>query len=178
MYSPTAEHLGRKRDADSNVLMFGFYIRNNTSIGFQTFATGLLFGLGSIFFLVFNGVYIGGVTGHLTAIGYSTPFFSFVSGHSGFELTAIVLSGAAGLKMGLALIAPGRYRRGHALRKAVKDIMPLVYGFATLFLLAAFVEAFWSSNSALPPIVKYTVGLSLIALLGVYFVFAGRNRAT
>ena len=41
--------------------MFGYYIRNNTGIGFQTFAGGLLLGLGTLFFLVFNGFYIGAV---------------------------------------------------------------------------------------------------------------------
>lgn len=38
------------------------------------------------------------MAGHLTQIGYITPFYSFVVGHSSFELIAIILSGAAGLK--------------------------------------------------------------------------------
>ena len=66
MYSPTAEHLGRTRSADSAVQMFGHYIWNNVRIGFQTFAGGLVFGLGAVLALVFNGIALGAVAGHLT----------------------------------------------------------------------------------------------------------------
>lgn len=175
MYEPGAEHLGENRAADSDFLMFGFYIYNNTGIGFQTFASGLLFGLGSIFYLVLNGLFIGAVSGHLIVAGAQEPFFSFVSGHSAFELTAIVLAGTAGLKLGLALLAPGRYRRLDALHRAAGASISLVYGFAGLFLLAAFVEAFWSSNGAIEPLIKYSVGIALIVLLAIYFLFAGRR---
>jgi hypothetical protein len=80
MYDPHLQRrLGRENEADSDFLMFGYYIRNNTSIGFQTFAGGLLMGLGTLFYLVYNGVFIGAVAGHLTQVGYGTPFWSFVS---------------------------------------------------------------------------------------------------
>ncbi len=178
MYEPTAEHIGRNRDAESDFLMFGFYIRNNISIGFQTFAGGMLFGLGTLFFLCFNGLYIGGVAGHLTHIGYGVPFYSFVAGHSAPELIAIVLAGAAGLKLGLALLAPGRMTRLHALHNAAARSIFLVYGVIIMLLLAAFLEAFWSSNAAIEPIIKYTVGGSLWILVIAYFTLVGRNRAT
>jgi hypothetical protein len=57
MYNPGNRRHGM-RDADDNVAMFGFYIWNNVKIGFQTFASGIAFGLGSIFYLVSNGVLI------------------------------------------------------------------------------------------------------------------------
>lgn len=177
MYNPANERPGM-RAADSNVVMFAFYIWNNVKIGFQTFAGGLLFGLGSIFYLLFNGVHIGAVIGHLTHIGYGTPIWSFVAGHSAFELTGIVLSGAAGLRLGLALISPGRLSRAAALTAAAKPAIGLVYGAATLFTLAAFVEAFWSPITLVPPLVKYAVGGALIAGVLLYFVLAGRPRAS
>lgn len=177
MYNPTAAHWGYPREADSNFEMFGYYIQHNTSIGFRTFASGLLFGVGSIFYLLFNGLYIGSVAGHLMYKGYNEPFFSFVSGHSAFELTAIVLSGAAGLKMGLALLSPQRHTRLHALQQAARSVVPLIYGFFILFILAAFIEAFWSSNPLINPHFKYGVGISLWILLGLYFSFVGRKHA-
>ncbi len=175
MYDPELHsRLGREREADSDILMFGHYIRNNTGIGFQTFAGGLLFGLGSLFFLLFNGVVIGAIAGHLTHIGYTATFWGFVSGHSAFELTAIALSGAAGFKLAQALIMPGRKTRRLALLDNSKIAIHIMYGAATLFLLAALVEAFWSSLTVIPVLVKYAVGLSLWGLLGAYFYFAGR----
>ena len=66
MYDPANRRLGM-READTNVAMFGFYIWNNVRIGFQTFAGGLLAGVGSAWFLGANGVIIGAVAGYLTA---------------------------------------------------------------------------------------------------------------
>lgn len=99
MYDPASSVLGRERSSDSDFQMFGFYIFNNTGIGFRTFAAGLLFGLGSAFFLVYNGVVLGAVAGYLTDLGHIDTFWGFVVGHSAFELTAVVLSGTAGLSL-------------------------------------------------------------------------------
>jgi len=177
MYAPgQTQRLGRDA-ADSDILMFGFYIRNNTGIGFRTFAGGLAFGLGSLFFLLFNGVYIGAIAGHLTQIGYNRTFWGFVAGHSAMELTAIVLCGAAGLLLGLALIRPGRRSRLHALRENAADAVRIVYGAATMFVIAAFIEAFWSSRATPPLALKIGVGLTLWALVILYFTLQGRRHA-
>jgi uncharacterized membrane protein SpoIIM required for sporulation len=164
MYDPANERLGM-READSNVMMFGFYIWNNVRIGFQTFAGGLLAGVGSVWFLAANAVIIGAVAG--------ATFWSFVAGHSSLELIAIVLSGAAGLRLGLAVIAPGNRTRKSALVAAAKPAVRMMYGAASLFFFAACVEAFWSPITAVPPQVKVAVGIAGWVLVLAYFVFAG-----
>ena len=177
MYGEESQALGRKRDADDDAVMFGFYIWNNVRIGFQTFAGGILFGLGTVFYLLYNGLVIGTVTGYLVQAGLGTNFFSFTSGHSAFELTAIVLCGAAGLRIGYALIAPGRRRRLDALRAGAHAAMPLVIGSAGMLVLAAGIEAFWSPRTELPLQIKYTFGLGLWLLTLAYFGMMGRGSA-
>lgn len=174
MYDPAKQQ--PDRDAQADAYMFGHYIWNNVRIGFQTFAGGLLFGLGTIFFLTVNGVLIGATAGYLIEVGHARPFLSFVSGHSAFELTGIVLMGAAGLMLGAALVARRR-TRASALRANARAAVPLVYGAGALLTLAAFVEAFWSPLTALPAPVKYAVGIGLWALVFAYFFLAGRDRA-
>jgi uncharacterized membrane protein SpoIIM required for sporulation len=177
MYGEESQALGRKRDADDDAVMFGFYIWNNVRIGFQTFAGGIAFGLGTVFYLLYNGLVIGTVTGYLVQAGLATNFFSFTSGHSAFELSAIVLCGAAGLRIGYALIAPGRRRRVEALRAAAQAAMPLVIGSAGMLVLAAGIEAFWSPRTELPLQVKYAFGLGLWLLTLAYFSMMGRRSA-
>ncbi len=177
MYDPANPRPGL-RAADDNVLMFAYYIWNNVRIGFQTFATGLVFGLGTIFFLVFNGVAIGAVAGHVTVTGYGETFWAFVSGHSAMELTAIVISGAAGMKLGGSLIAPGGRSRKSALIAASRPAVRLMYGAALMFTIAAFIEGFWSPLSAIPATTKYAVGITLWVLLMGYLCLGGRSRAT
>src|SRR4029450_13764623 len=129
MYSDTADSIGRTRTADTDWMMFGFYISHNIGIAFQCFAGGLFAGLGSIFFLLFNGAIFGAIAGYLTERGLGATFYSFVVTHSAFELTAIVLSGAAGLRIGHAVLAPKRQKRVQALVTAAPESIVIVYGF-------------------------------------------------
>lgn len=178
MYDPVAGHLGRtaERAASEDWAMFGYYIVHNIGIAFQTFASGLLFGLGSVFFLIFNGLMIGAVAGHLTYVGYGQTFWSFVIGHGAFELSAIALAGAAGLKLGWALVAPGRLPRAEALRLAARKSVLLICGVMLFLLIAAFIEAYWSSMTSPSHQTKYLVGAALWLSVVVYLVFAGRQR--
>jgi uncharacterized membrane protein SpoIIM required for sporulation len=175
MYDPDNQVLGRERESDSDLQMFGFYIYNNISIGFQTFAGGLLFGLGSLFYLVFNGLFLGAVSTHLTTIGYTETFWPFVAGHSSFELTAIVIFGGVGLMIGYGAVAPGRKRRWHAIRDRATAGMPLIYGGTLMLVVAAFIEAFWSSTTWPPLSFKYAVGSIFWLALALYFVLLGRD---
>jgi len=174
MYDPANEHLGR--DSGTDLVMFGHYVWNNVSIAFRSFASGLVFGVGAIYVLGFNGVVIGGVAGHLTAIGYGGPFWRFVVAHSALELTALVIAGAAGLKLGLTLIAPGRQRRGPALAAAGRVGGQLALGAFVMLVGAAFVEAYWSSIASLPDTVKFGSGALLWALVAFWLGWGGRAR--
>jgi uncharacterized membrane protein SpoIIM required for sporulation len=178
MYEPGRRKIGRERGSDTDLMMFGFYIKHNIGISFQSFAGGILFGVGTVFFMLFNGVMIGATAGHITAQGYLSTFYPFVIGHGAFELTAIVFSGAAGLKLGLALIDPGAHSRSVALRMAGRDAATIMYGVIGMLTIAAFLEAFWSSSATVAVPVKYAVGAALWLAVLSYCIFAGRSRAT
>ncbi len=173
MYDPSSDRVGRDREAETDVRMFGFYIANNIGVAFRTFATGLVFALGSLFFLGYNGVVFGAVASHLTALGSAETFYTFVIGHGAFELTAITFAGAAGIKLGYALIAPGPYRRIHALKLAAREAIHMMYGVILMLIAAAFVEAFWSSNAAISAWIKYSVGAVLWSGVAAYFFLVG-----
>ena len=176
MYAPTAEHVGRPREATTEWAMWGFYVANNVRIDFQCFAGGLVFGLGSVFFLLYNGLVLGAVAGHLTQIGYIETFWGFVAGHSALELMGVAFSGAAGLMLGSALISPGSRSRAAAVRARSGVAARMIAGAAVMTFLAAFVEAFWSPNQVVPVTMKYATGATLWLLLTAYFVYAGRTR--
>jgi uncharacterized membrane protein SpoIIM required for sporulation len=175
MYSDSSHAIGAIRDADSNWVMFGYYIRHNIGIGFQCFALGLFFGIGSVYALVFNGIYFGAIAGYITERGLGHNFYQFVVTHGAFELTAIVLAGAAGMRLGHSLLAPGRSTRLQSLTRAARETSILVVGLAVMLIIAAAIEAFWSSARWLPLTVKYSVAaLCWIAVLG-YLTLQGRH---
>jgi uncharacterized membrane protein SpoIIM required for sporulation len=176
MYGDGAEPLRSTRSAGDDWQMFGFYIMNNIGIGFRCFAAGIFAGVGSAAVVVFNGVQIGAVGGYLIAAGHAQNFLSFVVTHSAFELTAIVLAGAAGLRLGFSWVAPGRHTRLKALRLAARHAVVIVYGVIGLLLIAAAVEAFWSSARWIAPAVKYGVGGACWVLVLAYLGWQGRPR--
>jgi uncharacterized membrane protein SpoIIM required for sporulation len=171
-----AEGFNKGREGSTNTFMTGFYVWNNIGIAFRCFATGVLFGLGSVFFLVYNGLTIGAVAGLVTAAGHGKNLLTFTCTHGAFELTAIVISATAGMVMGYALIETGGRTRFRSLRDKGRDVATLVLGAAAMLLLAAGLEAFWSPSSA-PERVKW--GAAVVAYAGVvmYLARAGRRRA-
>jgi uncharacterized membrane protein SpoIIM required for sporulation len=170
MYSKPPERSG----GGENVKMAGFYVNNNVGIAFRCFATGALFGLGSVFFLVYNGLLMGTVAGMLARTGHGMNLLTFCCGHSSFELTAIVISGAAGLRMGYALVATGGRTRWGSLRRSADELMHLVSGAALMLLAAALVEGFWSPSPAPAP-VKWVVSVVFAVVVATYLLFAGRT---
>ena len=169
-----AEGFNKGRSESSDTMMAGFYVYNNVGIAFRCFATGVLFGLGSMFFLVYNGLQMGAVAGLLTASGRGFNLLTFVATHGAFELTAIVIAGTAGLVMGYALVDTRGRRRFDSLRARARDIVHLVMGAALMLLLAALIEGFWSP-SAIPPAVKLSVAAGLYLLVAAYLALAGRR---
>ena len=177
MYGESEAPLGQ-RDAQTDVAMFGHYIANNVGIAFRCFAAGLFLGVGSLLFLGYNAFAIGGVAGYLVWRGHGERFLSFVVTHGAFELTAIVISGAAGLAIGGSLLAPGRRSRGAALAHAASRAMVLVYGAAAMLLVAAAIEAFWSSARWVPSAVKFGVGGACWVGVLAYLTWQGRPKAS
>lgn len=184
LYDPTTREVGRSADrqSDTDFMMFGYYIYNNISIGFRCFALGILFGVGTMVILIYNGVTIGGVAGHVTQLGYIETFWPFVSGHGAFELTAIIISGAAGLRLARPLISPGQLTRLAALRVAGRDSVDLICGAAAMLTIAAFIEAFWSSSTLVSIPLKLMIAAVLWMAVIAYLLFAGKvgyaNRTT
>ena len=170
MYDPANAAIGRLHDAGTNWTMFGFYIANNIGIAFQCYVSGILFGLGSLYYLAFNGAFGGAVAGYVTSMGFAGTFFPFIATHSAFELTAVVLSGAAGLRIGRSVLLPGRQTRVASLQLAARETSVIIFGSAVMLVIAAAVEAFWSSAAWVSPIAKFSVAAGCWLLVAIFFL--------
>ena len=154
--------------------MAGFYILNNAGIGLRCYAWGLVFGLGSLWTLATNAIGIGSIFGHMATTPQAPNFFRFVTAHGPFELTAIVFSGAAGLRLGSGLIeAQGRSRLASLRREGARSL-PIAGVSVILFILAAFLEGFVSA-SPLPYWCKATIAVVTAAVLAFYLFALGRT---
>jgi uncharacterized membrane protein SpoIIM required for sporulation len=160
--------------AERQATMGGYYVYHNVGIALRAFGAGLLFGLVTIYVLFSNGITIGTIAGFLVSQGHGETFLSFVISHGAFELTAIAIAGGAGLMLGNAVIHPGQRTRLENLQVRGREAIQIAGGAVVMLLIAALVEAFWSS-AAIPTAVKYSVGALLWLLVALYLSLVGRE---
>ena len=164
------------RSAAMNPVMAGYYIRHNMSIGLQCFLGGLLV-IPGLLITLFNAAHLGAVFGYMARpeVEAGKNFFEFVSAHGPLELTAIVLSAAAGLRLGVSWINSRGMARIDSLKQASQDVMPMMGAALAMFFFAALIEGFLSPSSV-PFAIKATVAMVTSGMLTTYFVILGFPR--
>jgi uncharacterized membrane protein SpoIIM required for sporulation len=115
---------------------------NNIQVGFLAFAAGIALGVGTAALLVFNGLLLGTVTGLAVEAGNGSTFFELVSAHGVLELSLIVVAGAAGMRLGWAIVEPGRGTRTAALVAEGRRSVAIILGTVPWFVVAGLVEGF------------------------------------
>lgn len=168
---------GTTRSSGENVAMTGFYIWNNTGIGLQCFAM-CVFVLPGLAILASNAVTLGTVFGYMLRpdCGVAADHFqTFVMSHGPFELSAIVLSAGAGLRIGMSWIDTGGLTRSSALLQGCRRAMPVILLAVLLFLGAACLEGLMSALDLgeLTLYFKGFLGWFTSSLLMFYIVIVG-----
>jgi uncharacterized membrane protein SpoIIM required for sporulation len=133
-------------------------------------------GLLTVLLMIYNGVMLGVVIAAVLLDGPATALnaFAFIAPHGVFELTAIFISGGAGLVLAYAIVNPGRYPRGIALRNAGKEALKLILGVAAMLVIAGLIEAFFSPLN-IPEEIRLGVASLEAPLLFGYLFLAGRR---
>lgn len=140
---------------------------NNLSVSFMTFASGISFGFGTLYYLFYNGLLLGVIGAACHQYGMSLALWSFVAAHGSLELPSIIIAGAAGLRLGHSMVFPGRYRWKDSLAKGGIEATRLVSGIIPLLVIAGCLEGFFSPSQA-PVWLKFVIGALLFALLNVW----------
>jgi len=158
-------------------LVSTFIMQNNIRVGFMAFAGGVLGGTVTFYQLLQNGLMVGGLAGAVHHYGDPMPFWVLILPHGVVELWAIALAGAAGFRIGWAVLVPGRLSRWTALRKSAGEAVLVMLGTVGLFVVAGLIEGF-ITPSALPDAAKLGVAGSSGVLMLVYLYGPlGRRRA-
>jgi len=147
---------------------------HNISVTFLIFASGITFGVGTLYLLALNGLLIGTIAALCINHNLALEFWSFVLPHGSLELTAIFIAGGAGLVIGHALIDPGPYRRSEVLALRSRQAAKLIAGCIPLLVMAGLIEAFFSP-SPLPAALKMIFSLALFTALMGFLLLSGAN---
>jgi len=141
-----------------------YIMTNNLTVSFVTFAGGIVFGLGTLWYLFVNGMMLGVIGAACHQYGMSIALWSFVAPHGALELPSILIAGGAGLRLGHSMLFPGALRWKESVARGGIEATRLVAGIIPLLIIAGTLEGFFSPSNAPVPL-KFTVGGVLFTLL-------------
>jgi len=147
---------------------------SNISVALLAFAGGLSFGLITAWILFQNGFMLGVVFKLCADYGLLGALLEFIAGHGALEISAVIVSGGAGLVLANALLNPGSYSRGDALAEQGRFAVRMAVGCIPALVAAGCIEAF-ISPSHFPVWFKAALGLTLGGLFWLYLLIAGKS---
>ena len=166
-----------ERTGGESATMGAFYASNNPRVAIIEGAVGAAtFGTASVYLLFQNGALLGALGSEMSSVGKLPFLISSISAHGVPELSGAIISGAAGLLLGWAVINPGRRRRGDSLKAVGRDVIVLILTSVALMFIAAPIEAFFSFNPRFPQELKAGVAIVSLFAWGAFWIGFGRDE--
>lgn len=159
---------------------------NNILVALRDFASGIAFGIPSLYNMCKFGVMVGSFHQLFATYGHAGDFWLVVFAHGTLEITGFVLVGAAGIIVGKSFLFPGTIKRVDALKMGAKDGAKLMIGLLPVFAVAAFFEGFVTrmyndkgltikiGDSTIPWFTALIVLLSAIFILWYFVIYPFR----
>ncbi len=150
--------------------MFFMLVQNNLRVAFTAFVFGLLVSVGTGFFMLYNGILLGSFLAWYKTAGYLSVAMLTIWLHGVFEISAIIIAGAAGITLGNSILFPGSMSRGQSVIMGAKRGMKMMIGLSPFMIAAGFIEAFvsrygpdmhWAAN----------MGIILVSFIIIIFYF-------
>jgi uncharacterized membrane protein SpoIIM required for sporulation len=145
---------------------------NNIFVSFVVFVMGLLFSFGTAYQLFKNGIMLGAFQGFFWKYNLFVKSLLVVWIHGTFEISAIIIAGAAGFVLGNSLLYPGTYKRIESLKIGAKNSLKIVVGVVPVFIVAGFLESFVTRYTDMPLWLSLFIILgSLTCVIGYFVVY-------
>ncbi len=145
-----------------------FLFSHNARIAIFAFALGFAFAIPSVMLILYNGCMIGAFVALFVDKGLGFEVGGWLIIHGATELFAIVLAGAAGMKIGWAVAFPGQRARLDAAARAGAQAAAVLGGVIIMLFLAGLLEGF-GRQLVSNDYVRYAIGLTTFCLWLAYF---------
>jgi uncharacterized membrane protein SpoIIM required for sporulation len=159
---------------ESNQEGASFIMMHNIRVTIYAFAFGAALGVGTLFFMAYNGANIAAVLALTYRAGFGNDLVTFMVGHGVVELSCIFMSGGAGLLIGSAMLMPGNLSRADAMKKRGMEAVRLMLGIAVFLVVAGTIEGF-ISPAPIDARIKFGVGILTGIALYSYLLLVGHG---
>lgn len=157
--------------------MFFAITLNNCLVAIRTFVLGFFMAIGTIIIMLYNGIMVGTFQYFFVEHDMFKESFLTIWQHGVFEISSIIMSGAAGLVLGKGLVFPGNYTRFQSLRISARKGLKLMMGIIPILVIAGFIEGFYTRYTEAPTFLRVlTILLSLIFIIGYFIVIPKRRH--
>lgn len=157
------------------VLFSSFLFTHNAGIGMFAFALGIALGVPTVVLLLYNGLILGAFAALYAGRDLSMELWGWLLIHGGTELSAVILCGAAGLKIAAAVAFPGEQDRLSNLARTGRGAARIVLGAVVMFFIAGLLEGI-GRQLIQDTVIRYAVAIAVLAFWTAYFLAAGRGR--
>lgn len=147
-------------------------LTNNIQVSFLAFVAGIAWAVPTLLILVFNGANIGVAAGLFHDAGEAAKFWGLILPHGLLEITAIIVAGGAGVRLGWALVVPGDRTRTTALADEAQRAVSIVIGLVLVFTFAGLIEGFVTPSS-LPTEARISIGVAAFLAFWSYVLLLG-----
>ncbi|MEN0055247.1 MAG: stage II sporulation protein M [Mucilaginibacter sp.] len=159
----------------SEVNMFFSITVNNIYVSLVTFVSGIIFTVGSVYFLFQNGIMLGSFQYYFFSKGLGIQSILVIWIHGTLEISSIIIAGAAGIILGNSILFPKTYKRMVSLKKGAKDGMKVAIGIIPILTVAAFFEGFVTRHTEMPAWLSITILASSLLFI-IWYVIIYPNK--
>lgn len=154
-----------------------FLFTHNSRVSIMSFALGFAFGVPTMMLEYYQGIGLGAMLAVFSSKGLGVDFGGWLFIHGTTELFAAALSGAAGLRIGSAVVFPGARSRLQAAAEAGRTAGKVMVGVILMLLAAGLLEGF-GRQLITDTVMRYAIGSLMLAFwLGYFYVPRRENVA-
>jgi len=153
---------------DALATFAAFLFTHNAQIAIFAFALGFAFGVPTVLLIVYNGLTLGAFLAVFAPKGLGFGFVGWIMIHGTTEMFAIILSGAAGFRIGTAIAFPGRQARMDAAVTAGKTGATVMAGTVVMLAVAGVLEGI-GRQTVTADLSRYAIGLAMLVGWLLYF---------
>ncbi len=159
----------------NSLIMFLLIAWNNIKVSFLCFSLGISCSVGTLWILFQNGLMVGVFEQMFFAHGLGLRSILVVFIHGTLELSSIVLSGAAGMIMGNAILFPKTYSRLESFKKGARDGIKIIIALIPIFIVAALFEGYITRYTEMPVWLSLSILTLSLCFITWYFLLYPRK---
>ena len=160
---------------DGLAIFAAYLFTHNSQVAIFCFALGFAFGVPTLMLLLYHGGMIGAFFALYGSRGLGWELGGWLIIHGSTELYAIVLAGAAGLRIGWSVVFPGTSTRMAAAAESGKTAATLMVGVVVMLVMAGILEGF-GRQLIKADLVRYAIGTGMLLLWIAYHYLPRRER--